>query len=125
MSISSISLARRISRRARRALLARGASLIVVTRGTNGALGLAPDGGGGRSRRAHGRRGRYDRRRGQLSGRAAVRAPPSWADRAANLQNIGAADLRRALSFACKCAALTCTRAGADPPRRNEMSGFW
>jgi fructokinase len=41
------------------------------------------------------------------------------------LQTIGADDLRRALSFACKCAALTCSRAGADPPRRDEISGFW
>jgi fructokinase len=34
-------------------------------------------------------------------------------------------DLRRALSFAATCAALTCTRAGADPPRLGEVSGPW
>jgi fructokinase len=41
------------------------------------------------------------------------------------LQGIGADELRKALSFACQCAALTCTRAGADPPRQNEVEAFW
>jgi fructokinase len=40
----------------------------------------------------------------------------------AKLQIVGAAELRRALSFACQCAAVTCTRAGANPPRRNEVT---
>jgi len=30
-------------------------------------------------------------------------------------------ELRSALEFACLAAAITCTRAGADPPRRSEM----
>jgi fructokinase len=34
-------------------------------------------------------------------------------------------ELRRALSFAATCAALTCTRAGADPPRLAEVSERW
>jgi fructokinase len=34
-------------------------------------------------------------------------------------------ELRRALSFAANCAAVTCTRAGADPPRLAEMSERW
>jgi fructokinase len=34
-------------------------------------------------------------------------------------------ELRRALSFAANCAAVTCTRAGADPPRLGEVSGIW
>jgi fructokinase len=38
------------------------------------------------------------------------------------LRDIAAAELRRALSFACKCAAFTCTRAGADPPRSGELA---
>jgi fructokinase len=38
------------------------------------------------------------------------------------LRVAGAAELRRALSFASQCAALTCTRAGADPPHRNEVT---
>ena len=37
----------------------------------------------------------------------------------------GAAELQRAVSFACRCAAITCTRAGADPPRRSEVAAFW
>jgi fructokinase len=31
---------------------------------------------------------------------------------------LGAADLESALEFACQVASLTCTRAGAEPPRR-------
>ena len=38
------------------------------------------------------------------------------------LGDLGADELRLALSFACKCAALTCTRVGADPPRRSEIA---
>jgi fructokinase len=38
------------------------------------------------------------------------------------LQDISAEELRKALWFASQCAALTCTRAGADPPRRSEMA---
>jgi fructokinase len=37
------------------------------------------------------------------------------------LHDITAAELKRALSFACKCAAFTCTRPGADPPRSREL----
>ena len=43
----------------------------------------------------------------------------------ASLQTIGADELRKALAFACQCAALTCTRAGADPPRYSEVAGYW
>jgi fructokinase len=39
------------------------------------------------------------------------------------LTELGGDELRFALSFACKCAALTCTRVGADPPRRSEIDG--
>jgi fructokinase len=38
------------------------------------------------------------------------------------LRALGATELQRALSFACECAAVTCTRAGADPPRRSEVA---
>ena len=38
------------------------------------------------------------------------------------LKDISADELRRALSFAANCAALTCTRPGADPPWSHEMS---
>ena len=40
------------------------------------------------------------------------------------LHAIGAAELRRALTFACQCAAVTCTRAGADPPRFSEVAAL-
>jgi fructokinase len=43
----------------------------------------------------------------------------------ASLQSIGVDELRKVLSFACRCAAVTCTRAGADPPRFSEVAGFW
>ena len=43
----------------------------------------------------------------------------------ASLQSIGVDELRKALSFACQCAAVTCTRAGADPPRFSEVAGLW
>jgi fructokinase len=107
------------------ALLARGASLIVITRGTNGALA-------------------WHRTAGAIvvsapavdvvdtigagdSFQAALLFALHQLKRIerARLRTVGADDLRRALSFACKCAALTCTRAGADPPRRDEISGFW
>jgi fructokinase len=41
------------------------------------------------------------------------------------LDALNADELRRALSFAAACAALTCTRAGADPPRISEIAGQW
>lgn len=40
----------------------------------------------------------------------------------ASLAAIGADELRRALSFAARCAAITCSRPGADPPRRAEIA---
>lgn len=41
------------------------------------------------------------------------------------LKDIGADELRRALSFAANCAGLTCTRPGADPPWSHEISWSW
>lgn len=42
------------------------------------------------------------------------------------LRNMSRPELERALSFACRCAAFTCTRAGADPPRSRELpAGSW
>ena len=41
------------------------------------------------------------------------------------LKDIGADELRRALSFATNCAGLTCTRSGADPPWSHEISWSW
>jgi fructokinase len=42
-----------------------------------------------------------------------------------SLQAIGAAELRKAMSFAARCAALTCSRAGADPPWWREVAEVW
>ena len=107
------------------ALLATGPSLVVVTRGTNGALawhravGAVEVGAPGVDV--------VDTIGAGDSFQAALLFALHQLGRIerSSLQTIGAADLRRALSFACRCAALTCTRAGADPPRRNEVSGFW
>ena len=35
--------------------------------------------------------------------------------------NLSEAELRSALEFACRVAAITCGRAGADPPSRKEL----
>ncbi|MBV9529720.1 MAG: carbohydrate kinase [Bradyrhizobium sp.] len=102
-------------------LLARGLGLFVVTRGTKGvqawhqktgsikveapAIKVADTIGAGDSFQAallfalH-KQGRLSRSR---------------------LKGIAADELFRALSFACSCAALTCTRVGADPPRIGEI----
>jgi fructokinase len=42
---------------------------------------------------------------------------------AESLAQAGSEELRRALSFASACAAFTCGRAGADPPRATEVRG--
>jgi fructokinase len=42
-----------------------------------------------------------------------------------DLAGMGRDELVHALSFAATCAAVTCTRAGADPPRLGEVSGIW
>jgi fructokinase len=107
------------------ALLATGTSLVVVTRGNNGALAWHRAAGavevGAPAVDVVDTIGAGD------SFQAALLFALHQLGRIGrtSLQTIGAPDLRRALSFACKCAALTCTRAGADPPGRNEVSGFW
>src|SRR5579871_2625029 len=40
----------------------------------------------------------------------------------ARLEGMTAEELHRALSFACRGAAITCTRMGADPPRSSEVA---
>jgi fructokinase len=104
-------------------LMARSASLIIVTRGVNGALA-------------------WHRKTGLLEVKApivklvdTIGAGDSF--QAAllfalhklrrlgrkRLRDISAGELRRALSFAASCAAVTCTRVGADPPRSGEIAG--
>jgi fructokinase len=38
-----------------------------------------------------------------------------------SLAQANSGELRRALCFAASCAAITCGRAGADPPRRSDV----
>jgi fructokinase len=108
-----------------RSMLARGSSLIVITRGDKGALAW------------HARAGAVDVGVAAAdvvdtigagdSFQAALLAALQRLGRIerAGLQAIGADELRQALSFACRCAALTCARAGADPPWSREVAGFW
>jgi fructokinase len=106
-----------------KSLLARGASLIVITRGTKGALAW------------HGRLEAIEVGAPGVDVVDTIGAGDSFQAallfalqklgrlERAKLQTIGADDLRRSLAFACKCAALTCTRPGADPPRYSEVNG--
>ncbi|MBR0693940.1 carbohydrate kinase [Bradyrhizobium lablabi] len=103
------------------ALLSEGSSLVVVTRGNLGACAW------------HGQAGMIEAEAPLVkvvdtigagdSFQAALLAALHRLDRIGRrgLGDITAAELRRALSFACKCAAFTCTRAGADPPRSGEL----
>jgi fructokinase len=107
------------------ALIAGGASLIVITRGTRGALAW------------HCQAGTMEVPAPTVDVVDTIGAGDSFhaallfalreqaCIERAGLQAAGAAELRRALSFACECAAITCTRAGADPPRRNEVARLW
>ena len=106
-------------------LLARGASLIVITRGIKGALAW------------HGKAGPIEVAAPAVEVVDTIGAGDSFHAallfalreqgclERARLQAVSANELRRALSFACQCAAVTCTRAGADPPRHSELTGRW
>ncbi len=107
------------------AMLARGASLIVVTRGTKGAQAW------------HCQLGAIEVEAPAVkvvdtigagdSFQAALLFALAQLNRIEreNLRAIGPDELSKALAFACRCAALTCTRAGADPPWRSEVAGLW
>jgi len=50
----------------------------------------------------------------------------SGASERSHLRDLPAAELERVLTFACRCAALTCSRMGADPPFSHELPpGSW
>lgn len=105
-----------------RAMLANGAKLVVITRGERGALAW------------HARAGAFEVAAPTTSVVDTVGAGDSFQaallfalhalGRVARgaLTQASAAELRRVLSFAASCAAVTCSRAGANPPRRDEVA---
>ncbi|WP_128924849.1 carbohydrate kinase family protein [Bradyrhizobium guangxiense] len=108
-----------------RTLLGQGTSLVVITRGNNGAVAW------------HAGAGQIEVQAPQVVVADTIGAGDSFQaallfalhkqGRIARqaLKNIGADELRRALSFAAKCAGLTCTRPGADPPWSHEIHWSW
>lgn len=107
------------------ALLGQGTSLVVVTRGNNGAVAW------------HAKAGQIEVEAPKVEVADTIGAGDSFQaallfallkqGRLARqqLKDIGADELRRALSFAANCAGLTCTRPGADPPWSHEISWSW
>ncbi|QIO35042.1 carbohydrate kinase family protein [Bradyrhizobium sp. 1(2017)] len=104
------------------ALLGQGASLVVVTRGNDGAMAW------------HAEAGQIEVAAPEVKVADTIGAGDSFQaallfalhkqGRIARqtLKGIAADELRRALSFAANCAGLTCTRPGADPPWSHEIS---
>ncbi|WGD49569.1 carbohydrate kinase [Bradyrhizobium sp. CB1650] len=107
------------------ALLGQGTSLVVITRGNNGAVAW------------HARAGQIEVAAPKVEVVDTIGAGDSFQaallfglhrqERLARqeLRDIGADELRRALSFAANCAALTCSRPGADPPWSREITWSW
>ncbi|MGJ5175908.1 carbohydrate kinase family protein [Bradyrhizobium oligotrophicum] len=106
-------------------LLARGTRLVVVTRGPNGAIGW------------HAQAGAVEVAVPAVDVVDTIGAGDTFqAGLLFALRKLGRigrdalgalsqAELRRALAFAAACAAVTCTREGADPPRWSEMAATW
>jgi fructokinase len=104
-----------------KSLIAAGASLVVVTRGLLGALAW------------HREAGAVEIKARMVSVVDTVGAGDSFQAallfalqaigriEAGSLARMSAGELRRVLSFASTCAAFTCGRAGADPPRRTDV----
>jgi len=104
-----------------KSLIKAGASLIVVTRGIKGAQAW------------HGEAGAVEVQAPSVKVVDTIGAGDSFqaallfALRAIGrigrqaLARMNSGELDRVLSFAANCAAFTCTRAGADPPRRSEV----
>lgn len=107
------------------ALLGQGTSLVVITCGNNGAIAW------------HAKAGEIEVEAPKVEVADTIGAGDSFQaallfalhkqGRLARpqLRDIGKEELRRALSFAANCAGLTCTRPGADPPWRHEISWSW
>jgi fructokinase len=103
-------------------LLGQGASLVVITRGNDGAM--AWHAGAGQIEVAAPEVEVADTIGAGDSFQAALLFALHKQGRIARqcLKDIGADELRRALSFAANCAGLTCTRPGADPPWSHEVT---
>lgn len=106
-------------------LLARGARLVVITRGNSGAI--AWHAGAGQIEVAAPKVEVADTIGAGDSFQAALLFALHKQGRLARqeLKDIGVDELRRALSFAANCAGLTCTRPGADPPWSHEINWSW
>ena len=102
-------------------ILALGARLVVVTLGSHGAFGVS-----------RGARARVSAPIVEVvdtigAGDAFGAALLAWLHDRGALKadlSLGAVELESALEFACVAASLTCTRAGAEPPRRDELSAY-
>ena len=104
------------------AMIAAGVSLVVVTRGIRGAQAW------------HGEAGAIEVKAPSVDVVDTIGAGDSFQAallfalraigriKANSLAHANADELRRALSFAASCAAFTCGRAGADPPRQADVS---
>jgi len=103
------------------ALIAAGASLVIITRGARGAEAWHRNAGAVQVAAPQGKV--VDTIGAGDSFQAAFLCALHVMDRiaASSLARIGADELYRALSFAAFCAAFTCGRAGADPPRRADV----
>jgi fructokinase len=103
------------------ALIAAGASLVIITRGARGALAWHKTAGAVEVEAPAGRV--VDTIGAGDSFQAALLFALHAVGRieARSLARISADELRRVLSFAALCAAITCGRAGADPPRRADI----
>jgi fructokinase len=107
------------------ALLGRGASLVVITRGNQGAV--AWHAGAGQIEVAAPKVEVADTIGAGDSFQAALLFALYRQERLARqkLKQIGEGELRRALSFAANCAGFACTRPGADPPWNREINWSW
>ncbi|BAM87001.1 putative fructokinase [Bradyrhizobium oligotrophicum S58] len=107
------------------ALLARGTKVVVVTRGPKGALGWHA--AGGAVEVAAPAIEIVDTIGAGDSFQAALLFALRKLGRLGKdaLSALDHAELRRALAFAVSCAAVTCTRQGADPPGWTEMTATW
>ena len=109
------------SRQRAQALLGQGASLVVITRGSQGAV--AWHASAGEIEVAAPEVEVVDTIGAGDSFQAALLSALHAQRRLARpkLKNIEVEELRGALSFAARCAGITCTRPGADPPWRREI----